>query len=137
MTMVRTPFDIVKQHLQVHGMKQETHPNAPTPSNKLSIKTILQLIAEAQGHKGYFTGVTVTIARDCAFSGSYFFSYEVFKYFQYKFATYPDPMKHMFAGAGAGCVATLCSLPIDVVKTRIQTQATLPKELRLLMACNR
>lgn len=130
MTLLRTPFDIVKQHLQVSGMHKGTPSSVPERREKLTVKTILRLIAETQGRRGYFTGVTVTIARDVCFSGSYFFSYEVFKYFQYKLTSYPDTMKHLIAGGGAGCVATLLSLPIDVVKTRIQTQATLPRELR-------
>lgn len=128
MTMVRTPFDIVKQHLQVSGMNKDIT-SSSTPE-KLTVRRILQLIRETHGRKGYFTGVTVTIARDCCFSGSYFFSYEVLKYLQNKFMTYPDPLKHMLAGGTAGFIGTVVSLPIDVVKTRIQTQATLPPELR-------
>ncbi|MCL4419492.1 solute carrier family 25 protein [Patescibacteria group bacterium] len=129
MTMLRTPFDIVKQHLQVNGMKKDAA-LPTTATDKLTVRRILQLIRETQGRKGYFTGVTVTIARDCCFSGSYFFSYEVMKYLQHKFVNYPDPIKHMIAGGTAGFIGTVISLPIDVVKTRIQTQATLPLELR-------
>jgi len=37
----------------------------------------------------------------------------------------------MIAGAGAGALGTIVTIPIDVVKTRLQTQLQLPKGERL------
>lgn len=39
-------------------------------------------------------------------------------------------MKFAVAGAFAGTFATLVAIPADVVTTRIQTEITVPKELR-------
>jgi len=120
LTLSRTPFDVVKQELQIDG----TH-----KVQKKSLFSILSLIKNERGNVGFFSGMPITIARDLAFSGSYFVSYELFRILQSK-GKYNENFKYAVAGGIAGFLATIISLPLDVLKTRIQTQAHLPKEER-------
>uniref|UniRef100_A0A6B2LFR4 Mitochondrial carrier protein n=1 Tax=Arcella intermedia TaxID=1963864 RepID=A0A6B2LFR4_9EUKA len=122
-TLARTPFDIFKQHLQLSGMDK----NAP----KASIASIYKKILQEYGRSGLFHSFHVTILRDIAFSGTHFLSYELFKHLQLRLSfTRPDTLTHGLAGAAAGAVGTLCSIPVDVIKTRLQTQLQLPSQLQ-------
>jgi solute carrier family 25 iron transporter 28/37 len=80
----------------------------------------------------------VTLLRDIPFAASYFTTYEMSKYYQKKVLDQLgllgdhdlNTVNHLVAGATAGCVASFVTLPIDTVKTRIQTEAlTLKKSL--------
>lgn len=81
---------------------------------------------------GFFKGFTVTVCRDLCFSGTYFTTYEVFKYLLSQIGKIPDVLKHGTAGAAAGIASTFISIPLDVLKTRVQTEVQLPKEQRLV-----
>lgn len=131
-TACRTPFDILKQQLQIEGQIYG-----------VKSKTIMQTIKhvlQQQGLKGFWSGYSVTLLRDAPFAAIYFTSYEALKRLQLKllekrdFATgYNKNEKttaqksaaHFISGAFAGAIATLCTIPIDVVKTRLQTQSQL------------
>eukprot|EP01126_Amoeba_proteus_P054543 TRINITY_DN671_c0_g1_i12.p1 TRINITY_DN671_c0_g1~~TRINITY_DN671_c0_g1_i12.p1 ORF type:complete len:151 (+),score=17.09 TRINITY_DN671_c0_g1_i12:502-954(+) len=132
MTWIRTPFDIVKQQLQLHGMGATRRNLNPNPDLNLpvnmratrSIRSVIHEIGLQHGARGYFNGFFITVARDMIFSGSYFASYEFLKWVQRGWFPY-DEVKHMLAGGTAGVVGTVLSIPIDVVKTRMQTQISL------------
>jgi hypothetical protein len=51
--------------------------------------------------------VWVTILRDVAFQGSYFFLYELTKHYQARLHDYSDDVKVLVAGALAGALATI------------------------------
>jgi len=121
LTLSRTPFDVVKQELQIDG----TH----ILKRKKSLFSILSLIKNERGSVGFFSGMPVTIARDLVFSSSYFLSYELVRILQEN-GEYHQNIKYALAGGFAGFFSTIVSLPLDVLKTRIQTQAHLPIEER-------
>ena len=112
-----------------------------------------------EGIKGLWTGYSISVMRDAPFAAVYFLSYEVLKSLQAMlisndaddterlkvlppppsdssscgFSTYslaPQVYNHLLAGAGAGAMAATCTIPLDVIKTRLQTQPTLPPEER-------
>jgi hypothetical protein len=121
LTLSRTPFDVVKQELQIDG----TH----KVKQKKSLLSIVSLIKNERGSVGFFTGMPITIARDIVFSSSYFLSYELIRILQTN-GDYNQNIKYALAGGFAGFFSTIISLPLDVLKTRIQTQAHLPVEER-------
>jgi len=93
----------------------------------LTIKQIMKI----ESFTGFFKGFGVTIFRDISFSIIYFSSYEGFKWIQNYISIFPEVLRHLISGAGAGAIGTIVTIPIDVVKTRLQTQFQLPKGERL------
>jgi solute carrier family 25 iron transporter 28/37 len=127
-TSIRTPFDVVKQQLQVQGMRGASLEQPHDAPLRGSATRTMQTIVRKESYGGFFSGFAATIARDVAFAAVYFGSYELFKWIgrrldqqaqRFKFA------KFGVAGALAGAVGTVFTIPLDVVKTRMQTQAQL------------
>lgn len=139
-TAVRTPFDIVKQRMQVQGSLHK-----PLYTNSFQA---LQAVLSKEGFRGLWQGYVCTMMRDVPFAGIYFSTYESVKYAQRRYInasssndptalpfTVQDPPQqpvwhHLCAGALAGAFASIFTLPMDVVKLKIQTQNTLPPEQR-------
>ena len=93
----------------------------------------LKVVFSTEGYRGLFQGYISTMMRDVPFAGLYFSSYESFKYVQRVYllkdgneSSQLTHIHHLFAGALAGAFASVCTLPMDVVKLNIQTQNTLP-----------
>lgn len=114
-TACRTPFDILKQQLQIENQLRE---------EKKGIVETLKNIRTKLGFKGFFTGYKVTLLRDAPFAGIYFSSYELLKK-QTRSLFDTKAFQHFSAGALAGAIATCCTISGDVVKTRLQTQSRL------------
>ncbi|EFC50303.1 predicted protein [Naegleria gruberi] len=111
---IKTPFNIIKQQLQVEGQ-------LTTQFNRGLVKSVKHIM-ETKGVGGLFVGYSVTLCRDLPFSFLYFASYEFIKN---KSENYSIPLLKDYAavrGAIAGSFASVCTLPFDVIKTRIQTQ---------------
>jgi len=95
-----------------------------------------------------WTGYFPSLARDVPHAAIYFSVYETAKYIQFRlrFGVHPaaagdgtstttkkqrlNTANHLLSGATAGGIASALTIPLDVVKTRLQTQATLPLEER-------
>jgi hypothetical protein len=82
-----------------------------------------------------FRGAHVALARDIPFSAVYFTTYEAMKdfqriYFEKSSIKELGTVNNLLGGAVAGAVATTFTNPMDVVKTRLQTQSELPLEDR-------
>jgi len=75
----------------------------------------------------------ITVARDIPFSVTYFLSYEAFRTIQQSYhggSEENDKLgmgNHMIAGATAAATAVAVTNPLDLVKTRLQTQGALEK----------
>lgn len=135
-TACRTPFDILKQQLQVEGQLKSQH------AEKRGIIGTLKTIAKQDGISGFFSGYAVTLLRDAPFAAIYFTSYEMIKRLLRRGDSniYQDvdpntgrrksgkSIHHLFAGALAGAIGTTCTIPVDVVKTRLQTQSKTGKK---------
>jgi len=120
-TAVRTPFDVIKQRLQVDGsLKKKKYKN--------TIQAF-RLVWKTEGLSGLFGTAHVAILRDAPFSCVYFTSYELAKVTQSKMMNGAEnlgTLNHLISGAFAGMTSSVLTIPMDVVKTQLQTQAALP-----------
>jgi len=111
---VRTPFDIVKQRMQIQGtLQRRTYKN--------TLDASLQ-IAKKEGVLSLFSTAHAALLRDAPFAAIYFTTYEIMKDVQRKVTgTSKDEklgrINNFIGGATAGAVAALCTNPLDVVKT--------------------
>lgn len=113
-TACRTPFDILKQQLQVEGQIYRG-------SQSKTIVETAKYIAKTDGMRGFWSGYGVTLMRDAPFAAIYFTSYESIKRLNawlVEGKVEKKSMQHFVAGACAGAIATCFTIPIDVVKTR-------------------
>jgi len=107
---VLTPMDAVKQKLQLGAR------------NYAGVADCVRHTLHTQGvRRGFYAGYTTTLCMNVPYSGLYFASYEFLKH---RFAgDDASPLAHCLAGGGAGVLAACCTNPLDVAKTRLQTQA--------------
>lgn len=86
---------------------------------------------------GLWRGFSVTLLRDVPFAATYFTTYELAKHVQTKILmarTGGEPptlgtLNHLASGAWAGVSASIVTIPLDAVKTRIQTDRLVDREL--------
>jgi len=89
-------------------------------------------VLKEQGIRGLYQGGTITSVRDSFGYAWYFWSYEVAK--RLLLSRQPDPFQEpkaydiLVAGGIAGVVTWASVFPLDVVKTRVQTQSRLLDE---------
>lgn len=76
----------------------------------------LSYIYRCEGLPGIFRGLSITAMRDVPGFASYFVAYEWF----IRAKQNPGILYTLFAGGSAGIVSWLLTIPIDVVKSRIQ-----------------
>ena len=109
------PADSIKQKMQLH---------AGTKYSGIS-DCIRQTLSREGIRRGLYGGFTTTLTMNVPYVGIYFASYESLK----KVAIYnfhydgSSSIVHLCAGAGAGICAAAFTNPLDVAKTRLQTQA--------------
>ncbi|KAG8666941.1 hypothetical protein FPOAC1_011763 [Fusarium poae] len=112
--IVSTPTELIKCRAQL----------ASPPMSSLAIT---KQIWGNHGFKGFYFGGAVTALRDSIGYGFYFWSYELSTRW---LATEPDKRtsfqheaaKVLFCGGLAGVVTWVSVFPLDVIKTRVQTQ---------------
>jgi len=108
---VFTPMDAMKQKLQL-GMKDYKG------VFDCCVKTF-----RTQGlWRGFYSGYTATLFMNIPYSGVYFASYEFFKRSLAPDRTHSN-MVNCIAGGGAGILAAGLTNPLDVARTRLQTQS--------------
>ena len=87
---------------------------------------------------GLWRGFWVTLMRDVPFAATYFTTYELAKHTQSKLLLARIPtgesptlgtLNHLAAGAWAGVAASTVTIPLDGIKTRIQTDRLVDREL--------
>jgi len=140
-----TPFDLVKQRLQVQGTLKE--------KKYTGVIDAFHKIWRTEGVRGMLVGYFPSLLRDVPFASIYFVSYESTKTLQLalKNRTFKSTNSHskttketetqttatslrthnyLLSGAVAGAIAATLTIPFDVVKTKLQTQATLPPDER-------
>ncbi|MBC9702636.1 MAG: hypothetical protein H9W83_08940 [Leuconostoc sp.] len=112
--VVSTPTELIKCRAQV----------STVPISSLSLaKTVLR----TEGIRGLYYGGTVTALRDSIGYGFYFLSYELMtrslaSRVSAKYPAQTEAAKVLLCGGVAGVITWASVFPLDVVKTRIQTQ---------------
>lgn len=109
---IMTPLDVVKQRMQLNATKYP------------SVHSCLRSVFHTQGISAFFAGYRATLIMNVPFTAVYFTAYETAK--KYLSTHRKDggfsASLHCLAGAGAGAAAAAATNPLDVVKTRLQTQ---------------
>lgn len=106
-SMVRNPFEVVKQQMQ-------------TGQHKSTIDAPLHIIKK-QGIGGLFIGLSTLISREIPFDATQFLLYEWLKGADYNPEVKRSQWRNMLNGAIAGGVSAFITTPIDVAKTRLMT----------------
>ncbi|PRP75462.1 hypothetical protein PROFUN_15747 [Planoprotostelium fungivorum] len=111
---VLLPVTVVKTRFEVDGGKRYGN----------TMRAILSIHRE-EGIRGLFRGWGATILRDAPFSGIYYFVYQKYHVHGQNgslIQSLPHSFLTLTSGGIAGIVATLCTHPQDVIKTRLQLQ---------------
>lgn len=129
--LVSAPTELIKCRAQVsstHSRHQSLTRTAP--SSPLSSMGIAREIVLRDGLRGLYFGGTITSIRDAVGYGFYFWSYEICN--RILTSSHKDgeeesqkmaAAKVLLAGGIAGVITWASIFPLDVIKTRVQTQA--------------
>ncbi|DAA76520.1 TPA_exp: hypothetical protein A8136_7197 [Trichophyton benhamiae CBS 112371] len=113
--LVSSPTELVKCRAQMHR---------GTGAEAVSSWEVAKSIVRSNGVKGLYFGGGITSVRDAVGYGFYFWSYELCK----RMASRNDETAHekalktLICGGIAGIVTWASVFPLDVIKTRLQTQ---------------
>ena len=115
---VITPLDVVKQRLQV------------VDSRYTGVMQCVRQMMREEGLVAFYRSYPTTVLMNLPFMAVHFAGYEAFKLL---LSPTDQPESHgvaqeLLAGALTGACAGFVSTPLDVVKTRIQTQVTVSGE---------
>lgn len=108
-SVITSPMELAKVRLQVQMDK------IGVTKFKGPIQCLLY-IYQCDGIRGIFRGLSATTLRDVPGLSIYFVSYE----FLMRQKKDPGIAYTLFAGGSAGSISWIISIPIDVVKTRLQ-----------------
>ncbi|KAL9078230.1 MAG: hypothetical protein Q9157_002848 [Trypethelium eluteriae] len=119
---VYVPSEVLKTRLQLQG--RYNNPFFSSGYNYRSTLHAIRVISKTEGVSALFHGYRATLWRDIPFSGLQFAFYEQEQKLAKAFIGSRDiglPLE-IFTGATAGGMAGVITCPLDVVKTRLQTQ---------------
>ena len=78
------------------------------------VRQALSVTLKSEGVRGLWKGYTVTLLRDVPFSAIYWGVYEALRPKEFNF------QQNFISGAVSGTIASTITLPMDVIKTRLQ-----------------
>ncbi|KAH6671861.1 mitochondrial carrier domain-containing protein [Halenospora varia] len=121
-SFVYVPSEVLKTRLQLQG--RYNNPFFQSGYNYKSTAHAARTIVRQEGFSALFYGYKATIFRDLPFSALQFTFYEQGQTWarQWKQSREIGLPLELFTGAAAGGLAGVITCPLDVVKTRIQTQ---------------
>jgi len=105
-----TPLDVIKQRLQVYN---STHRH---------VIACAKDVIKREGFRTLYASYPVTILMNVPFMAVHFATYDTLKTALTSYCGHFDVPQEILAGGGAGALGGLLSTPLDVIKTRIQTQ---------------
>lgn len=112
------PTDLIKVRMQAEGMRASSQ----TPHYS-GILHAASSIVKLEGFSGLYKGAPPTSARAAVVAASELGSYDEFKLLFLRRGWMQEGVPlHFVTGLLSGFVATLCSSPFDVVKSRLMTQ---------------
>ncbi|SCW01892.1 LAFE_0E09560g1_1 [Lachancea fermentati] len=124
-SIVYVPSEVLKTRLQLQG--KYNNPHFQSGYNYKHLRDAIATIVRTEGWRTLFFGYKATLSRDLPFSALQFAFYEKFRELAFKIEnkTPEDDLSvfsELFTGAAAGGLAGIITTPLDVIKTRIQTQ---------------
>ncbi|GAB1318866.1 Mitochondrial carrier [Madurella fahalii] len=119
---VYVPSEVLKTRLQLQG--QYNNPYFNSGYNYKGAADAVRTIVRTEGFSALFYGYGATLWRDLPFSALQFMFYEQNQAWarQWKGSRDIGWELELLTGAAAGCLAGTITCPLDVVKTRLQTQ---------------
>lgn len=123
-SVLYVPSEVLKTRLQLQG--RYNNPFFYSGYNYKSTWHAAKTIARTEGVLALYSGYKATIVRDLPFSAIQFALYEQFRQLSMGFTNSTDIGLGLEAltAVSAGGIAGAVTCPLDVVKTRIQTQIT-------------
>jgi hypothetical protein len=121
-SFIYVPSEVLKTRLQLQG--RYNNPFFKSGYNYRSFPDAARTIVRQEGFSALFYGYKATIFRDLPFSALQFTFYEQGQAWARQWKQSRDiglPLE-LLTGAAAGGLAGVITCPLDVVKTRIQTQ---------------
>nr|QKK35458.1 mitochondrial Mme1 [Starmerella bombicola] len=131
-SIVYVPSEVLKTRFQLQG--PYNNKSYHSGYNYKGLTSAFRDIVAKEGWSALFHGYKATMLRDLPFSALQFAFYEQFRKTAQQQAhsrTISLPME-LFVGAAAGGAAGVLTTPLDVIKTRIQTQTS--EEIRGTLA---
>lgn len=121
-SIVYVPSEVLKTRLQLQG--RYNNPYFKSGYNYRGTIDAARTIVRTEGAPALFYGYKATLYRDLPFSALQFMFWEQFQTWARKYKQSRDigaPLE-LLTGAAAGGLAGVITCPLDVVKTRLQTQ---------------
>lgn len=121
-SFIYVPSEVLKTRLQLQG--RYNNPFFKSGYNYKSFRHAARTLVRQEGFSALFYGYKATIFRDLPFSALQFTFYEQAQTWarQWKQSREIGLPLELLTGASAGGLAGVITCPLDVVKTRIQTQ---------------
>jgi hypothetical protein len=121
-SIVYVPSEVLKTRLQLQG--RYNNPYFKSGYNYRGTVDAARTIVRTEGFSALFYGYKATLYRDLPFSALQFMFWEQFHAWsrQYKQSREIGAPLELLTGAAAGGLAGVMTCPLDVVKTRLQTQ---------------
>lgn len=125
-SIVYVPSEVLKTRLQLQG--RYNNPHFKSGYNYRGTADAFRTIIQTEGTAALFHGYKATLYRDLPFSALQFMFWEQFHAWARVYKNSREigwPLELMTGGA-AGALAGVLTCPLDVVKTRLQTQVNTP-----------
>lgn len=121
-SFIYVPSEVLKTRLQLQG--RHNNPFFESGYNYRGFRDAARTIVQKEGYAALFYGYKATILRDLPFSALQFAFYESAQAWARRWKRSRDIglSLELITGAAAGGFAGTITCPLDVVKTRIQTQ---------------
>jgi len=118
-----SPFDIISSRLQIQRKGEQRYRNG---------FHAIKLIGQQEGLRGFFRGFGAALLASLPASTTWMFTYEMSKQHLHK-AGWGDetPLLHATSGGIAGALSATISNPLEIIKTRMQTQDHTKKGVNL------
>jgi len=107
--LIMTPMDVMKQRLQLGHHKNE-------------LAEVFRAIMREQGPRAFVVSLPLTLGMNMPYAALMGTANEFLRQRLAPAGEEPGVATHMAAGAGAGALAAAVTNPLDVIKTRLQTQ---------------
>ncbi|SCU81974.1 LADA_0C02190g1_1 [Lachancea dasiensis] len=131
-SVVYVPSEVLKTRLQLQG--RLNNPHFHSGYSYRSFRDALMTVVRTEGWQTLFFGYKATLSRDLPFSAFQFAFYEKFRQWAFRLESKShgqdlSVFSELGTGAAAGGLAGILTTPLDVIKTRIQTQRPSSKSM--------